>query len=166
MKIILDAHNRIHSYYSDEKIITIPNNCALIIIPNEIFELLSSLYDQAGYSIENGVRNLPDPRTGSILTAEQLQQVKVATAQYNRQVREEQGVTWNGHQFKTDTKTCSSLLGTIQSVQAGTLSEPIGWRCADGEFVDLTLIQLQEVAGVVLAATEANFAAERAEIAA
>jgi len=138
-------------------------NQDVVIIPIDIFHTLPQKYKEDGYDVENGLHGLPSPL--AILTGDDLVAVKIATARFNRKKLENTGVSWNDYRFKTDTNTCQNLVTAVQGMQTGMIAnETVPWRDVDGKFGDFTITQLQEIAVVVMTATEENFAAERAEI--
>ena len=136
---------------------------SVVVVPDSISHTLKQKYKDAGHDVEMGLFGLPSPLT--VLTGDDLIAIKKATARFNRKNLESAGVSWGEYRFKTDTNTCQSLSTAIQGMQTGMIaSGTVPWRDADGKFGDFTVTQLQEIAVVVMAATEENFAVERSEI--
>ena len=136
---------------------------SVVVVPDSIYHTLRQKYKDAGHDVEMGLHGLPSPLT--VLTGDDLIAVKKATARYNRQTQEKVSVTWGEYRFKTDTNTCQSLSTAIAGMTSGMItSSTVPWRDDDGKFGDFTVTQLQEIAVVVMAATEENFAVERSEI--
>ena len=165
MKITLRQNGNYDSDYTDNTDLSEVNlkDGSVVVVPDSIFHTLKQKYKDAGHDVEMGLNGLPSPLT--VLTGDDLIAVKKSTARYNRQTQEKVGVTWGEYRFKTDTNTCQSLSTAIQGMQTGMIaSGTVPWRDADGKFGDFTVTQLQEIAVVVMAATEENFAVERSEI--
>jgi len=161
MKITL-RNNKIDSIYNDNKDISNLSQ-SVVVIPVDIYNRLHAIYVNAGYNVDNGFNGLPNPK--DILIDNDLLSVKIATAQYNRQIRENIGVAWGNYKFKTDTKTCSSLLGVISGINSGLTSlNTVEWRDKDGKFFNASATDLQSILAIVMPATEVNFSNEKQEI--
>ena len=161
--IIVIRSNKIHASYAETIDITPSEGESFIIIPDKIN--LTSRFQEAGFNPwVTGFLGLPNPLTlPNFFSVEELTIIGKKTATLNRVIREEIGITWGGNKFKIDTKTCQSLAIAITSIMNGTLTPPLSWRDADGNFVSLSTEQLKELVGIIMRATEANFQQEELE---
>lgn len=162
--IIVIKNDRIHAIYAETIDIKPSEDESFLIVPDKIN--LVSLFQKAGFDpgIIGGGLGLPNPLTlPNFFSAEELTAIRKKTAQKQRVIREEVGITWEGNRFKIDTKTCQSLAIAISSIINGTLTPPLSWRDANGDFISLNLEQLRELARTIMRATEANFQQEKLE---
>jgi len=164
--IIVIRNNKIHASYAETIDITPSEGESFIIIPDKInaFNLLERFQDAGFDAGVTGFLGLPNPLTlPNFFSVEELTIIGKKTATLNRVIREEIGIIWRENRFKIDTKTCQSLAIAITSILNGTLTLPLSWRDADGNFVSLNLEQLKELVGIIMRATEANFQQEEFE---
>jgi len=129
---------------------------SIIIVPDDI--KLKQRYAENGYDLEK-----PDPR--NVLTADENLRVKIETAKYNRKIKEQSGIEWEGNRFATGVDACGTLSLAVANMTSGLIAKTVlNWRTADGVFIDMDVAKLTELLGIILQETEANYDAEKAEI--
>lgn len=162
--VILIKNGKVYATYPDTTSVIPSEDESIVVVPGGIN--LGKLYQKSGFDINNtvGFLGLPNPlEIENFFPVEELNIVRKRTASFNRVLRENNGIIWNDSRHKIDTKTCQSLVIAILSIQSGTITPPLAWRDADGNFATLGLTELQELAGVVMHATEENFKQEEIE---
>ena len=94
--------------------------------------------------------NTPDPDPAQELSAlKEQHKIKINEWREDALI---QPVTYNSNSFDADERSQNNINSVLTSIQAGVaVADPIDWRTADNITVQLTHVQLAELAGVMLA---------------
>jgi len=80
---------------------------------------------------------------------------------YNRRwQRQEYGVTWNGYRFSGDLYTAMDLMAELRASMA-TGDVPVVTRTADGEYIELSKADMQQVLDAIVMLTRQTYQNER-----
>lgn len=156
---------RVKSYNKESANFTGGTNETIIIVPKALYK---KLLDAKTQTVQENVMEmrptllgLQDPRYSDVTTPSEKIEIRHATAAYTRKQTELGNLEWNGNQIKADIESQLRVGKLHYDLNNALVTGPVDFKVATGEFISLTIEQVNDLAGTLALFTQNAFSQEK-----